>query len=325
MSISKVAVINDWIGIDVSKGALDVYFLVDQRQAQFSNDPTGIAQLIGQLVKRDHPAVVCEASGGYEQAMANALHGRGIHVSIVNPKQVRDLAKGLGKLAKTDSIDAQVLARFGEVNQPAATVFASKAEAELKELVTRRQQLVEILTAEKNRVQQVKGKVKKSIAAHIKWLKKRIETLDDEIKALSESNQAWQQHKAVLQSTKGIGEVISSSLLILLPELGQVSNKAIAAIAGVAPYNKDSGGYRGQRHIWGGRATVRSLLYMATLSALRANPPIKALYKHLLSKGKAKKVAIVACMRKLLICLNSMVRHDQKWDNNKVTIRYKST
>lgn len=138
-----------------------------------------------------------------------------------------------------------------------------------------------MLTAEKNRVQQVKGKAKKSVTAHIKWLDKRIETLDEEIKALSESNQAWQQHKAVLQSTQGIGEVISSSLLVLLPELGTVSNKAIAAIAGVAPYNKDSGGYRGQRHIWGGRATVRSLLYMATLSALRANPPIKALYEHL--------------------------------------------
>ncbi|MEM9978312.1 MAG: transposase [Cyanobacteria bacterium P01_D01_bin.2] len=139
---------------------------------------------------------------------------------------------------------------------------------------------------------------------------------------MSESNQARQQHKRIMQSTKGIGEVISSSLLVLLPELSQVSNKAIAAIAGVAPYNKDSGRYRGQRRIWGGRAMVRSLLYMATLSALRANPPIKALYEHLLSKGKAKKVAIVACMRKLLICLNSMVRHNQTWDDNKVSVRY---
>lgn len=324
MKASKAAVVTDWIGIDVSKRTLDVYFLKEQSYIQFDNDTKGISQLSRRLSKRAQPAVVCEASGGYEQAMAKALYRRSIHVSIVNPRQVRDLAKGLGKLAKTDAIDAQVLARFGEVNQPVATVFASKEEAALKELVNRRQQLVEMLTVEKNRVQQVKGKAKKSVTAHIKWLDKRITALDKEIKALSESTSQWQQHKDILQSVKGIGEVVSSSLLVLLPELGKVSNKAIAAISGVAPYNRDSGGYSGKRHVWGGRAAVRSLLYMATLSALRANPPIKALYEHLLSKGKAKKVAIVACMRKLLICLNSMIRHNKKWDNNKVTIRYKS-
>ena len=308
-----------WIGIDVSKAKLDVYDLSAQRQSQFNNDPAGFAELTTHLLALSNVAVVCEASGGYERAMAWQLHQAGLPVSIVNPRPVRDLAKGLGKLAKTDTLDAEMIAKYGEVTQPAATVFATANEEALKGWVTRRQQLVEILTAEKNRRNQLRGPARDEVNEHIDWLQDRIKSLDQKIKQLSESTQAWQQRKALLQSPKGIGPVISASFLVLLPELGQLSSRAIAALAGLAPYSRDSGTFRGRRRIWGGRAAVRALLYMATLSALRANPPIRAYYQHLLAKGKPKKVAIVACMRKFLVCLNAMVKRNQPWCDDKVT------
>lgn len=319
MTTTPVATPVNWVGIDVSKDKLDVYISVTKTACQFDNTEAGIEALVQQLRALSHVAVVCEASGGYELAMALCLDEAGIDVSIVNPRAVRDLAKGLGQLAKTDPIDARMTTRFGEITQPAPTVLASARERELKEWVTRRQQLVEMLTAEKNRRQQVRGRAKDEVGEHIDWLEERIKQLDEKIKHLSESSKEWQDRKALLESTKGIGPLISSSFLVLLPELGQLSNQAIAALAGLAPYNHDSGRYRGRRRVWGGRARVRSLLYMAVLSAIRANPPIRAYYQHLLAKGKPKKVAIVACMRKLLVCLNAMVRHNQPWDDTKVT------
>lgn len=256
--------------------------------------------------------------------MAIALHEAGLRVSVVNPRPVRDLAKGMGKLAKTDAIDAQMIATYGQVTQPAETVFASEAAEELKAWVTRRQQLVEMLSAEKNRRKRVLGPKRDDVDEHIEWLDGRIKQIDETIKELSESRAEWAERKAILESPKGIGPVISSSLLVLLPELGQLNRRKIAALAGVAPFNRDSGQFRGQRRIWGGRGAVRSLLYLATLSALRSNRAIRAYYQHLLSKGKCKKVAIIACMRKFLICLNTMVKTKTLWDDDKVTAQFHS-
>lgn len=314
----------NWIGVDISKATLDVYDLSNQRAYEFKNDSDGINALGEYLLTLSDIAVVCEATGGYERAMALRLHQLGIRVSIVNPRAVRDLAKGMGKLAKTDALDAQMIAKYGEVTEPAAIVFVSETEAELKSWVTRRQQLVEILTAEKNRRKQVRGPARDEVSEHIDWLNERIKKIDEKIKQLSESTVEWRERKALLQSPKGIGPVISSSFLVLLPELGQLSGKAISALAGLAPFNRDSGNYRGRRRIWGGRAAVRSLMYMATLSALRANPPIRAYYQHLLKKGKPKKVAIVACMRKFLVCLNAMVKHNEPWCDEKVTTLFQT-
>lgn len=255
--------------------------------------------------------------------MALTLYHADIRISVVNPRPVRDFAKAMKKRAKTDALDAYVLAHYGRVMTLAASVFASEVERELKAWVTRRSQLVEILSAEKNRRQQLTGKLKDSVQTHIDWLKEQIEQLDKDIQRLSETKAEWRERKAILQSPKGIGSVISTGLLVHLPELGQLNRKEITALAGLAPFNRDSGRFRGKRMIGGRRAAVRTLLYMATLVAVRHNPPLRAYYQHLLAKGKLTMVAMVACMRKLFICLNAMVRDNRSWDDDKVTAFFK--
>ncbi len=315
----------NWIGIDVSKDKLDVYDLSAEAYTSYPNDAEGIEAVAQMLLNRPNRAIVCEATGGYESAMALRLHQLGFRVSVVNPRPVRDLARALSKLAKTDPIDAYVIAKYGEVTSPAATVFASESESQLKQWVTRRQQLVEILSAEKNRrTLLINGPARDEVSEHIDWLEGKIKQLDEKIEEISDSTPEWKERKAILRSPKGIGPLISASFLVLLPELGQLNRRQIAALVGLAPFNRDSGRFRGQRHIWGGRGTVRSLLYMATLSALKCNPPIRAFYQHLLAKGKVKKVAIIACMRKFLICLNAMVKNNQPWDDDKVTAFFKN-
>lgn len=315
----------NWIGIDVSKDKLDVYDLSAESYTSYSNDAEGIEAIAKRLSSRSNPAVVCEATGGYEAAMALSLHQLGFRVSVVNPRPVRDLARALSKMAKTDPIDAYVIAKYGDVKKPAATVFASEAESQLKQWVTRRQQLVEMLSSEKNRrTLLINGPARDEVSEHINWLEEKIKQLDKKIEDISDSTHEWRERKAILRSPKGIGPLISASFLVLLPELGQLNRKQIASLAGLAPFNRDSGRFRGQRHIWGGRGAVRSLLYMATLSALKCNPPIRAFYQHLLAKGKAKKVAIIACMRKFLICLNAMVKNNEPWDDDKVTAFFQS-
>lgn len=310
----------NWIGIDVSKDKLDMYELSSETYLSYPNTSEGIEALTQRLLSQGELAVVCEATGGYEAAVALRLHQLGLRVSVVNPRPVRDLARALSKLAKTDPIDAYVIAKYGAVTQPAATVFATQAESELKQWVTRRQQLVEILSAEKNRrTLLVNGPARDEVTEHIEWLEEKIKQLDEKIADVSDSTHEWRTRKAILRSPKGIGPLISASFLVLLPELGQLNRKQIAALAGLAPFNRDSGRFHGKRHIWGGRGAVRSLLYMATLSALKCNPPIRAFYQHLLDKGKVKKVAIIACMRKFLICLNAMIKNNEPWDENKVT------
>lgn len=309
----------NWIGIDVSKDSLSVYNLSSQCYREYRNDLAGIATLCEDLSSQADVAIVCEATGGYESEMALSLHQQGFRVSVVNPRPVRDFAKAMDKLAKTDAIDAQMIAHYGAVRMPKATVFASQTDSELKSWVNRRQQLVEMLSAEKNRRKQVKGLAKDDITQHIDWLTEQIGQLDKKIKQLSESSIVHRERKAILESAKGIGSVISSSLLVLLPELGALNRRQITSLVGLAPFNRDSGRYRGKRKIWGGRASVRSLLYLAAMSARRYSPPIRAYYKHLITRGKPKKVALIACARKLLICLNAMVKANQAWDDDKVT------
>lgn len=317
---TKATIPADWVGIDVCKAKLDVYILSNKAYRVFENTDEGIAELVVWLQSYSDIGVVCEATGGYEAAMARALHTAGIRMSVVNPRPVRDIAKAMNKLAKTDPIDAYVLAKYGEFAKPEATVFASEAAEELKQWVTRRQQLVEILSAEKNRRTLLpKGIARDEVEEHIEWLEDKIKQLDEKIDTLSESTAEWRATKKILSSPKGIGPVISASFLVLLPELGKLNRGQISALAGIAPFNRDSGAFRGQRKIWGGRSSVRALLYMATLSAIRYNPPIRLYYQHMIEKGKVKKVAIIACMRKFLICLNAMVKNNDEWDDFKVT------
>ena len=320
MTDSESSIPYRWVGVDVSKTTLDVYDLSNQSHAQYENSEVGIATLYEHLHTVENVAVVCEATGGYESLMSRRLHQQGVRISVVNPRSVRDLAKGLNQLAKTDRIDAKMIATYGSIVIPKPFVLASATAEELKGWLTRRRQLIEMLSAEKNRRQQLSdGPIRDAVIEHIDELESRVKKIDKRIKDLSESDTDNAQLKTILLSVKGIGPVISSSLLVLLPELGQLNRKQITALVGLAPFNRDSGQYRGKRRIWGGRTSVRNLLYMAALSGRRYNPPIRAYFEHLLAKGKAKKVALIACARKLLVCLNAMVKNQQCWDETKVT------
>jgi transposase len=305
-----------WVGIDVSKARLDVYLRPSGKQFQFNNQANDISELIKQLQTFTIEQVILEASGGLELEAAQALQQQGYAISIINPRQGRDFAKASGKLAKTDRIDAAVLAHFGEAMRPAITVLSSANEQGLQEVVTRRRQLVEMLTAEKNRQSNLRGKMRQSVEEHLKWLEERIRELDCEIEELSQSQAEWRARVTILKSVPGIGDVIATTLVAALPELGQVSDKRISALVGVAPFNRDSGKYRGTRTIWGGRSSVRAVLYMGTLVAVRHNAVLKDFYARLLVRGKAKKVALTACMHKLLRILNAMIRDGQLWQAN---------
>ena len=304
---------SQWVGIDVSKANLDVYLRPSSKQFQVKNQASGIVELIQQLQSFTIQQVILEATGGLELEVAQALQEQGFAISIINPRQARDFAKASGKLAKTDRIDAAVLAHFGEAMQPAITVLASVNEQALQEAVTRRRQLVEMLTAEKNRQGSLRGKMRQNVDEHVEWLEKRIRELDDEIEQLTQAHDQWRSRMDLLTSVPGIGNVIATTLIAALPELGKVSDKRISALVGVAPLNRDSGKYRGSRTIWGGRANVRAALYMGALVAVQHNPVLKAFYARLLAQGKAKKSALTACMHKLLRILNAMIRDGKPW------------
>lgn len=304
-----------WVGIDVSKATLDVYLEPSGQQWCSANTEAGISEIIQALDCVEVALVVLEATGGMEQAVTQALSQAGIAVVVTNPRRVRDFAKALGKLAKTDRIDAQVLARYGQAVRPEVRTLASEVAKELQELVTRRQQLVEMVSAERNRNSSARTpRSQAQIARHIEWLQEEIKSLDAQIQAQLNQSQQWQQQQAILQSVPGVGVVTASTLIALLPELGQLSRQQIAALVGVAPINCDSGKMRGKRFVMGGRSAVRSVLFMAALVATQFNPVIQAFYHRLLAQGKAKKVALVACMRKLLVMLNAMLKHNQPWN-----------
>lgn len=300
-----------YVGIDVAKAKLDVFIGGTRESFSVVNTELGIRGMLAKFRRDDF--VILEATGGLEVPVAGALATGGIALAIVNPRQVRDFARATGRLAKTDRLDAEVLARFGEAVKPPARPLANEQAEALEALVTRRRQLVEMLTAEKNRRSMAPKVLYRSIDEHIRWLEKRLSGLDDELATMIRNSPLWRERDELLRSVPGVGKVLSSTLLAQLPELGTLNRKQIAALAGLAPFNRDSGSLRGSRCIWGGRAQVRRVLYMAIVAGIRSNPAIKPFYLRLRASGKPAKRALTACMRKLLVILNAMLRSKTHW------------
>jgi transposase len=305
-----------FVGIDVSKARLDVAIVPSGERESVANDESGITSLIKRLVSLNPALIVLEATGGIERSVTRALASAELAVVVVNPRQVRDFAKATGQLAKTDSIDALVLARFAEAVRPAIRPLPDALTLELRALIARRRQITEMIVAERNRLSGASKAVRKRIEAHLRWLQAELKRADNDLDKSIRQSPLWQENQDLLKSVPGIGPVISRTLLAELPELGQLNRKQIAALVGIAPLNRDSGTLKGRRTIWGGRATVRAVLYMAALVASRRNAVIRAFYKRLRIAGKAPKVALVACMRKLLMILNSMIKHKTRWSEN---------
>ena len=296
-----------FIGIDVSKAHLDVCVRPLGEERRYSNDARGIAELVARLGELSPSLVVLEATGGYEAAVAAEL-ALVTATAVVNPKQVRDFAKAVGRLAKTDSLDAAVLAHFAEAVRPEPRTLPDEQTRELTDLVQRRRQLVDMIVAETNREPMAHPTVRKRIKRHITWLRKELESIEDDLDNAVKRSAAWRANEDLLRSVKGIGPVSTRTLLARLPELGRLSRQQIAALAGLAPINNDSGNHRGKRSIRGGRADVRTVMYMATMSAVRFNATLRTFYQRLLHAGKPKKVALVAAARKLLTILNAIMR-----------------
>ena len=302
-----------FVGVDVSKARLDVAVRPSGDTVTVPYDEAGLADLVVRLQTWQPVAVVLEATGDLESAVVSALAAAGLPVHVVNPRQVRDFARATGQLAKTDALDAQRLAQFGEVLRPAPRPLPDEATQALSAVLTRRRQLIEMLTAEKNRLSQTRPSLRKRLEAHIEWLTRELRRVDVDLDTAIRHSPVWREQDDLLQSMPGVGPGLSRTILAELPELGTLSSKQLAALVGVAPHNRDSGTLRGTRTIWGGRAVVRTALYMATLVATKWNPVIKAAYHQFLARGKAKKVALVACMHKLLIILNAMVKYRTPW------------
>jgi transposase len=301
-----------YIGIDVAKDWLDIAAR-GGTPWRARNDEGGIAEVVERLGASSPEVIILEATGGYEMPLVGALTAATLPAVVVNPRQVRAFAKAIGRLAKTDAIDAQVLAHFGEAVQPKVRLLPDATAQGLSAIVNRRRQLIEMVTAEKNRLRTANHAVRRNIKRHIAWLEQQIVELDQELAQQVRSSPAWRERDDLLQSVPGIGPVSSFTLLAQLPELGRLSGKEIAMLAGVAPLNRDSGNWSGKRTVWGGRAHVRGALYMAALVGTRHNPVIRGFYQRLLAAGKPKKVALIACMRKLLTILNAISRTRTPW------------
>ncbi len=290
--------IPQFVGIDVSKATLDVAVRPSGQSWQIDYDAPSVTQLIDHLHALEPERIVMEATGGLETVLVAALAAAALPVVVVNPRQARDFAKASGRLAKTDRIDAHVLAHYGEAIRPELRPLPDADTQELRTLVGRRRQLVDMITAEQSRLRTASGAIHKAIAKHLKWLQKALDDLDEELQGRLKSSPFWRERDTLLQSVPGVGPVLAQTLLAQVPELGQLNRKEIAALIGVAPFNRDSGTWRGRRTIWGGRASVRAVLYMSALVASRHNPVIREFYERLLAAGKVKKVALTACMRK---------------------------
>ena len=307
----------EFVGVDVSKDSLDMTANSTEQVLRFTNDETGISKAVTWLKKVKPAITVMEATGGLEVSIYVALQEAELPVAVMNPRQIRDFAKSLGILAKTDRIDAKVLARYAATVQPEARPLPDEEARQLNIQVTRRRQLVEMIIMESNRLKSTPDKVmKKRIQTHVDWLKMELDDLDKSISQRVRDNPIWQEKDRLLQSVPGVGPVLSSTLIAELPELGSLNRKKIATLVGVSPLTRDSGKHRGERSIWGGRCRVRRPLYMATLTAVRHNPAIGSFYNRLLEQGKTKKVALIACMHKLLIILNAMLKHNSTWSND---------
>jgi transposase len=302
-----------FVGIDVSKAWLDIAVHEQEETYRVSNMDAGLTSLVKRLKRLKPVLIVLEATGGFEKLAAAELTHAGLLAVVVNAKRVRDFARATGKLAKTDKLDAKVLAHFAAAVRPPLRSLRSEEEEQLTALLTRRRQILDMLTVEKNRLVTVRAKMRSDIQTHIQWLTSRLKELDQEIEEFVESSVVWKEKDTLLQSVPGVGPVTSATLLGMVPELGKLNRQEIAALIGVAPVNKDSGKKQGKRRVYGGRADVRSVLYMAALAAKKFNPVIRKFYERLIKHGKEKKVALTACMRKLLVILNAMMLSNQPW------------
>ena len=302
------------MGVDVSGKSLDVHILPQGWAGRFANDPVGIHELLDMAKELDVGLIVMEATGGLETALTVECGIRGMPAAVMNPRQMRDFARSTGRLAKTDALDAQVIARFGVAMSPEVRPLPDGEVAWLKALVARRQQIIEMRTAESNRLKRAPKAVHHHIERHIRYLTLELEDLDREMEDFIEKNAVWTEKVKVLKDVPGIGNVSCLTLLASLPELGSLNRREIAALVGVAPLNRDSGVHRGKRSVWGGRANVRRTLYMAGMSARVHNPLIKTFYERLVGNGKPAKVALVASMRKLLTMINAMLRDGTTWN-----------
>ena len=303
-----------WVGIDVSKNTLDIAVRPGDQQWSISNQESDLTVLAERLQTLSPDLVVMEATGGFEGVAAGILSAEGLPVVVANPRQVRDFARSMGILAKTDRVDARVLALFAERNRPEIRPLANEETRTLKALVARRKQVIEMLTMERNRLPRATPEVRSHIEAHICWLKQQLDDFDDTLKSTIQRSPVWRERDNLLRSVPGVGPALASILLSDLPELGHLDRKQIASLVGVAPLSRDSGKWHGQRCIWGGRGNLRKVLYMAALVARRCNPVIRAFYQRLKENGKPPKVALTACMRKLLVILNAMVKQGTLWN-----------
>ena len=302
-----------YVGIDVSKAQVDVAVRPTDVRWEAPNDEKGIRQLVSRLKALQPAIVLLEASGGLELPLVAALATEEAPVVVVNPRQVRDFAKATGKLAKTDSLDAAVLAHFAEAVRPPVRPLRDADTQVLNSLVARRHQVMTMLVSEKNRLSAAAIAVRPRIEAHIAWLEGELDDLEKSLRKTLRQSPVWREKDDLLRTVLGVGEQLSLTLLAYLPELGTLDRRQIAALVGVAPFNRDSGTLRGKRTVWGGRARVRAVLYMGALVATRHNPVIRDFYRRLLAAGKPKKLALTACMRKLLIVLNSILKHRSPW------------
>ena len=302
-----------FVGVDVSSLWFDVAVTPVPSSWQFPYTEDGIAAFLSQLARLDVGLVVMEACGYLERPLARALQQIGVPVAVVNPRNVRHFARSIGQLAKTDALDAQVLARYAASIRPQPCSLPDPDEESLRALVARRRQLVGMSAAEKNRLRRADPELVSSINRHLEWLQDEISAISQQIAERQKNHPVWQERKRILETAPGVAATSSATLTAYLPELGQLDRKKIAALAGVAPLNRDSGQQQGARSIWGGRREVRTALYMCTLTSIRCNPAIRDFYRQLRARGKKPKVALVACMRKLLVTLNAMVRDGTEW------------
>lgn len=309
-----------YVGIDVSKSQLDIAIGKDGEYWKASNDQLGIQRTIERLKIIQPELIIVKSTGGLEIALITEMFATGLPFALVQPKRVRDFARSIGLLAKTDKLDAHLLAQFGEAVKPPLSRLPGEAEQYLNALMVRRRQLLDMVVVENNHLATTRLSMRLEVEEHIAWMEKELKELDKKIDEQIQQIPHFKEKEKILRSAKGVGPVLCAKLLSGLPELGTINRKKIAALVGVAPFNDESGHRRGKRRTKGGREDVRNVLYMATISAARSNPVIKVFYKHLLNEGKLKKVALVACMRKFLTILNAMIRDMQPWKTNSVTI-----
>jgi transposase len=304
----------EYVGVDVSQETLDMVVHGTGEMRSFANNQAGIARAVGWLKALEPEIIVMEATGELEVPFVVSLQAEKLPTAVINPRQVRDFAKSKGVLAKTDKVDAKVLAHYARAMEPEIRPMPEEEVRQLDALVTRRLQLVQMITAEQNRLIRVNNRViKQRIQEHIDWLRSELKNINKNVSQMIKQSPVWQEKDRKMQSVPGVGDILSATLIGALPELGRLNRREIAALVGVAPFNRDSGKYRGERHVWGGRSCIRTPLYMATLTAVRYNPVLSKFYQRLIAAGKAKKVALTACMRKLLIILNAMLKHNSYW------------